>query len=494
MRCEGRRLGKEVVSMPKTWVFYRRIVQILMIGIFLLPLVGFLGIKGTLLASNIFGIPLMDPLAIAEVILAAKTLGGLALLGIIGVLLILGAYLLLGKAFCSWVCPVGFLVELANKVPLIKRKSLKKKLEQQQQWYWMLPVVLVVSFLIGVPVFQSFSPIGIFYRAILFGLGLEVLILIIILALELAGIQRAWCRYVCPLGAFYALWARLSPLGINIDGLECTKCQRCVRVCDYTASALQKAITEGLTRVESPLCTRCGSCIDICPEGALSFKFQLPALMGKKKDPFVPEVNRAQQEVMAAKEAKWEPSRREFLQLGGAVAVGGMMTLSMAPAKKIGPNLLRPPGAGTDAEFLSQCIRCGQCIEVCPEKALMAGGIEHGLSLGTPYFIPKDAPCTLCMDCPEVCPTGALKPLPMEEVRIGVAVIDEELCYAYHGDACRSCWNNCPLYDEALYMKEFQYPVVVEDKCTGCGLCEYACVAVAVVPAIKIIPRKEKLI
>lgn len=472
--------------MPKTWKFYRRIVQILMIGIFLLPLVGFLGIKGTLIASNIFGIPLVDPLATAEVILASKKTDGLATLGILGVVLILGAYAILGKAFCSWVCPVGFLVELADKSPKPKKKKGKKHLELQKQWYWMLPVVLTISFIVGVPAFQSFSPIGIFYRALLFGLGIEVLLLVIILGLELVGIKRAWCRYVCPLGAFYALWSRLSPLGINIDGLECTECQRCVRACDYTAIELKKAITEGLPRMESFLCTRCGSCIDICPEGALSFKFQLPGLMEKKEEQVLPGINK---EISVTKDTKWEPSRREVFQVGGAVAVGGIMTLAMAPVKKANPSLLRPPGAGTDAEFLAQCIRCGQCIEVCPEKALIAGSVKHGLSLGTPYFIPREAPCTLCMDCPEVCPTGALKNLPMEDVRIGVAVIDEERCYAYHDDNCRSCWNNCPLYDEALYMKEFQYPIVVEDKCTGCGLCEYTCVMDE--PAIKVIPLRE---
>lgn len=475
--------------MLRTWKFYRRIVQILMIGIFMLPLIGFLGVKGTLLASNIFGIPLVDPLATAEVILASKQLGGLAILGIIGVLLILGAYAIVGKAFCSWVCPIGFMVELTDNIPSPKKKKGKQRLEQMTQWYWMLPVVLVVSFIAGVPAFQSFSPIGIFYRAILFGLGLEVIVLLLILAFELAGIKRAWCRYLCPLGAFYALWGRLSPLGININNLECTKCQRCVRVCDYTAIELKKTITEGLPRMESSLCTRCGSCLDICPEGALSFKFQLPGFISKQEKPALSV--EMKEEVSSTKEKTWELSRREAFQVGGAVAVGGIMTLVMAPVKKTSPSLLRPPGAGTDAEFLAQCIRCGQCIEVCPEKALLAGEAKFGLSLGTPYFIPREAPCTLCMDCPEVCPTGALKPLPMEEVRIGVAVIDEERCYAYHDDNCRSCWNNCPLYDEALYMKEFQYPVVVEDKCTGCGLCEYTCVMDE--PAIKVIPRREKL-
>lgn len=466
--------------MLKSWKFYRRLVQVSMILIFLLPLLGFLGIRGTLVASSIFGIPLLDPLATMEVALASRQVGSLA---IVGVILVLGAYLILGKAFCSWVCPVGFLVELAGKIPYLKKRNRRKDSNSQKQWYWMLPVVLIASFLVGVPVFQTFSPIGIFYRAILFGFGLELLLVAFIIGLELAGVQRGWCRMLCPLGAFYALLGRMSLLGLKIDRKRCTKCRRCVRNCAYAAGSLKGAIGEGSGTMNSPLCTRCGSCIDICPEQAISFKFQLPQFFRRTKPESVPEV-------AAATELKWEPSRRELFQLGGAVAVGGVLTLAMAPVKKACPVMLRPPGAGTEAEFLSQCIRCGQCIEVCPEKALLAGKASHGLALGTPYFIPREAPCTLCMECPEVCPTGALKPLPMEDTRIGVAVIDEERCYAFHDDVCRSCWNNCPLYDEALYMRDFQFPVVVEDKCTGCGLCEYACVMDE--PAIVILPRKEK--
>ena len=91
------------------------------------------------------------------------------------------------------------------------------------------------------------------------------------------------------------------------------------------------------------------------------------------------------------------------------------------------------------------------------------------------------------MKCPDVCPTGALAPLDIREVKIGVAEIDKELCYAYQGDVCRSCWLNCPLIDEALFMEDFQLPVVNPDKCVGCGICEYACVLDE--PAIKIIFR-----
>lgn len=469
---------------PKSWKFYRRLTQITMILIFLLPLLGFLGIKGTLIASNIFGIPLVDPLAGMEIVLASRQIESQVLLG---VALVLGAYLVLGKAFCSWVCPVGLLVELVEEIIGGKGKKTAVKTNSQKQCYWMLPAVLITSFLVGIPVFQSFSPLGLFYRALLFGFGLELLLLALILGLELLGVKRGWCRLLCPLGAFYALWGSLSPLGLGIDQDKCTKCQSCARNCNYTKPALSDAINKSLTIMSSNLCTRCGSCIDVCPENAIKFKWQLPALFRKNQ-----KATAIGGEVAATTEIKWEPSRRDLFQLGGAVATVGVMNLTILPAKKASPPLFRPPGAETEEEFLSQCIRCGQCIEVCPEKALLAGDYRHGLSLGTPYFIPRKAPCTMCMDCPEVCPTGALKPLPMEDTRIGVAVIDEERCYAYLDDVCRSCWNNCPLYDEALYMKEFQFPVVVEDKCTGCGLCEYTCVMDE--PAIKIIPLQDKLI
>lgn len=454
-----------------SWNRCRRLVQAGMILIFLLPLTGMYQVLGTLSSSRILGLTLTDPLAFGEVLLASKTI---TMTFLISALWIAGLYLFLGKAFCSWICPIGFLIEgvdaLKRKWPWLTRIQIHKNaIDEQNQYYWALPFFLVLSLVVGIPVFQTLSPIGIIYRAFLFGLGLEVLLILIIIVLELAGYRRGWCRMLCPIGAFYALSARWSPVKVRCDTDKCVQCFQCVKACDYTAASLKNIIEEGKVYAASSLCTRCGRCIDVCPARALQFSLK------PEKSP-EPESMAVAKNLKADTPAAGRISRRTALQGVGLVVLAG---LSYKPAKALAaaaPKVFRPPGAVGDEEFLAKCVRCGKCIEICPDKTLLSAHLDQGLNLGTPYFIPRQIPCSLCMECPDVCPSGALVPLDMREVKIGIAEIDQDRCYAYQDDVCRSCYNSCPLIDEAIIMEGFQYPVVDPEICTGCGICEYVCV------------------
>ncbi|MEZ6002640.1 MAG: 4Fe-4S binding protein [Planctomycetota bacterium] len=152
-------------------------------------------------------------------------------------------------------------------------------------------------------------------------------------------------------------------------------------------------------------------------------------------------------------------------------------------AKPSSPALLRPPGAGREADFLSACIRCGLCVQACPHNSLVSTGPNPWLSLGTPHVEARTTPCKLCegepenvLRCIEVCPSGALKPLgDWAEVRMGVAVIDRSRCYAFNGTTCRACWHACPLPGEAIKLGYMMRPEVVEEACLGCGMCTHAC-------------------
>jgi Fe-S-cluster-containing hydrogenase component 2 len=81
------------------------------------------------------------------------------------------------------------------------------------------------------------------------------------------------------------------------------------------------------------------------------------------------------------------------------------------------------------------------------------------------------------MKCPPVCPTGALdrKLAEKSDVRMGIAVINKDTCYAWQGTLCRSCYENCPIFDEAITMDAELRPVVNDKKCVGCGICENVC-------------------
>jgi ferredoxin-type protein NapG len=139
---------------------------------------------------------------------------------------------------------------------------------------------------------------------------------------------------------------------------------------------------------------------------------------------------------------------------------------------------LRPPGALPEREFLARCLRCGKCAQVCPYRSIRIAGLLDGLELmGTPFIRARDTPCWLCMKCTAVCPSGALdrKVKAKESVRMGTAAIDRNACLAWQGTLCRSCYDDCPLFNEALVMDAELRPVVNEKKCVGCGVCEHVC-------------------
>ncbi|HID78503.1 MAG TPA: 4Fe-4S dicluster domain-containing protein, partial [Planctomycetaceae bacterium] len=156
---------------------------------------------------------------------------------------------------------------------------------------------------------------------------------------------------------------------------------------------------------------------------------------------------------------------------------------------------LRPPGAGPEPAFLAACIRCGQCVEACPDDVLRPADIGSGLAAGTPYWVAREKPCNLCqgrrwMECIAACPTGALAPLcDRRRVRMGLAVVDPRLCLPWNGVACKACWHACPFPDDAIRLNQRGRPVVIEEGCVGCGLCEYACLTD--VPAIRVRPRRQ---
>ncbi len=94
------------------------------------------------------------------------------------------------------------------------------------------------------------------------------------------------------------------------------------------------------------------------------------------------------------------------------------------------------------------------------------------------------------MECIAACPTGALQELPNREaVRMGIAVVDTETCFPYRGVSCRACWHACPFPDDAIAVDGLGRPIVHEQACVGCGLCEYVCLTEE--PAIRVVPKES---
>jgi ferredoxin-type protein NapG len=223
--------------------------------------------------------------------------------------------------------------------------------------------------------------------------------------------------------------------------------------------------------------------------------------------------------------------RRDFLvktrNIGLAV-LGGFAWSAYVDEAKANKLLLRPPGALSENDFLKTCIKCGLCVDACrnrdsniiyDEKGKRVGTKEPILSLanpgenrpmGTPFFIARQNPCFMCDDIPCVpaCPSGALditsvtnkktKKLDINKAKMGLAVVHKESCIAYWGLQCDACYRACPLMGEALSIDmqmnkrtgkhAFLLPIVHSDVCTGCGLCEHACVVEKA--AIFVLPRE----
>lgn len=142
---------------------------------------------------------------------------------------------------------------------------------------------------------------------------------------------------------------------------------------------------------------------------------------------------------------------------------------------------LRPPGAAAEEDFLRQCVRCGQCVTVCPHKSLeLMGGI--GSSRRTPRVVPRETPCYLCMKCPPVCPSGALNAAvtDMAHAGMGRAYILRDRCHNYtNGVMCMTCYDRCPLRGSAVVLSGGVTPAITR-ACVGCGICEYVCPVQAV--------------
>ena len=174
--------------------------------------------------------------------------------------------------------------------------------------------------------------------------------------------------------------------------------------------------------------------------------------------------------------------RREFLRslpfAAAALAVFYSDSAAGLTDSPVRTNLLRPPGAVPEEIFASRCIRCGRCAEVCPYHSIVPGDvISSGFNAGTPLVKVTDVPCYLCMKCVEVCPTGTLRHIAQEETRMGLAVIDRYSCMTWKENGmmlCRTCYNVCPFKEKAIKLDQLR-PVIVDEYCTGCGICVHGC-------------------
>lgn len=210
----------------------------------------------------------VSPLEGLESLLITKTI---YMPAIIGMLIPVVVALLLGRVFCSWICPVSFLLELVDRVRrrISRKRFLQNRLivAKRVLWYTLI-AELLVSMVLGAPLFVFLSPPGLVGREIMMlfffhALAIEGVILLAVVALELVT-RRLFCRSFCPLGGLLALIGGNRRLVVRSNPDSCTSCGLCGRSCPI---GLHPELGEGL----SPYCWNCGVCLDSCRDGALTF-------------------------------------------------------------------------------------------------------------------------------------------------------------------------------------------------------------------------------
>ncbi len=137
--------------------------------------------------------------------------------------------------------------------------------------------------------------------------------------------------------------------------------------------------------------------------------------------------------------------------------------------------VFRPPGAIDEAQFLVGCTRCGDCIAACPYDAIRTASDRYGSVAGSPVIEADTQACMMCEDFP--CITSCKPGVLVESIPkvMGTARVTEHLCLAHHHTTCTVCSERCPV-EGAITVTDGK-PTVVEDACTGCGVCRYVCPA-----------------
>jgi ferredoxin len=418
---------------------------------------------------------------------------------LIGMAAVLVAELVFPRGFCGYLCPLGTLIDLfdflvGKRIPWFKTQPVGRWSNMR---FYLLAAVLAGA--VGGVLLSGFvAAIPVLTRGLLFSAGnvqlglaknwgmvppltgavwLSLSLFAVVFLLSLFG-PRYWCRHVCPSGALLSLPSGLRRFQRQVDD-RCIACGKCIEVCPF--DAIQPDFG---TRILN--CTFCQTCGGSCPTEAIHFV------------PLSTEAPRSKPDVTVGQPL----TRRAML---GCIAGGAAAALLTRFGSTARARPIRPPGSVPEEPFLDLCIRCEQCIKVCPGPVLQAAGWEHGFeALWTPVAVFPHAGCHQdCNFCTQVCPTGAIQPLTLADKRrflIGLAVVDTATCLPHRGERdCQFCFDECnaagycaiemrpiqlatgPVPEGAFSPEEIEQmgrilaPFVKAEACVGCGLCEYRC-------------------
>lgn len=447
---------------------------------------------------------------------------------------LLALTLVLGRVFCGWICPYGtlhnffgWLFNIRKNKDNIDKNRYRPVYELK---YYILTIFLVLaifgSLQIGlldpiVIMTRSFTTVlqpaidaslppdlnhlaaapGAPHGRLFAGAWFVGLMLIFMIGMNIV-IPRFFCRVLCPLGALLGLLSRWSIFRIDRDVTKCTDCDLCLRRCEGASDP-----HEALRKSE---CFVCFNCIDDCPYDAISFKLAPVPV----KDRIIGSIKKGtatlfgKKVISERKETEIRgpdvPRRRWILAgIAGVLAYPFIRFSKAVNDRGFSRKAIRPPGTVAEAEFLERCIKCDQCINVCPTNVLQPATLEEsGLEgLWTPVMSFTTGFCQLnCTLCSEVCPTGAIQKIDIKKklglaehaadgpIVLGTAFINRGRCLPWAMETpCVVCEEVCPVSPKAIgsYHEtvtrwdgkkvSLQKPYIRPELCIGCGICEHEC-------------------